>query len=285
MAAETRAPATRRFFQLWRLYASMDFTWMMRDLTSLLTFTLTDAIVGSASVTGTWLLAERFHGIGRWTPPQILFMLGYGLVVAGLPDIFFNYNVAYISRRVGRGQLDHTLLQPLPLWMALLTEGFSPFSAAMGLVPGLVLLVWAITNVGPVLTPGWLVLLALNLTASAIVALAFTFLWGSLAFWAPRAAEEINSASWQLLNQLKPFPLDGMWSALLGGLLTVVPIGLLAWYPARALLGIDRTRYSMFVTPVAAVVFVALAVWVFRRGLQEYGRTGSQRYLSLGHRR
>lgn len=285
MAAETRAPTIRRVFQLWRLYASMDLMWMMRDLTSLLTFTLTDAIVGSASVTGTWLLAERFHGIGRWTTPQILFMLGYGLVVAGLPDIFFNYNVAYISRRVGRGQLDHTLLQPLPLWMALLTEGFSPFSAAMGLVPGLVLLVWAITNVGPVLTPGWLALLALNLTASAIVALAFTFLWGSLAFWAPRAAEEISSASWQLLNQLKPFPLDGMGPALLGGLLTVVPIGLLAWYPTRALLGIDRTGYGMFVTPVAAVVFVALAVGVFRRGLQEYGRTGSQRYLSLGHRR
>lgn len=285
MVAETRTRTVRRLFRLWRLYGTIDLLWMMRDLTSMLTFVLTDIVVGTATVAGTWLLAERFHGIGRWTTPQILFMLGYAMLVTGLPDIFFNYNIAYISRRIGRGQLDHTLLQPLPLWMALLTEGFSPFSAAMGLIPGLALLLWAITKVGLVVTPGWLALLALNLVASMAVALAFTVIWGSLAFWAPRAAEEINSASWQLLNQLKSFPLDGMGPALLGGLLSIVPVGLLAWYPSRALLGIDHTGYGMFVTPAAAIVLAALAAWVFWRGMLQYGRTGSQRYLALGHRR
>ena len=34
-------------------------------------------------------------------------------------------------------------------------------------------------------------------------------LWGSLAFWAPRAAEELNSSTFELSNQLAPFPLDG----------------------------------------------------------------------------
>ena len=60
----------------------------------------------------------------------MLFLLGYALLVRGVIDTFFNYNVAFISRRIGRGQLDHMLVQPQPLWMALLTEGFAPFSGS-----------------------------------------------------------------------------------------------------------------------------------------------------------
>jgi ABC-2 type transport system permease protein len=169
--------------------------------------------------------------------------------------------------------------------MALLTEGFAPFSGAMGVLPGLVLTIWAVGRVGVAITPGWLALLALNVLASTAIGLAFTYLWGSLAFWAPRAAEEINSSTWRLLSQLKGFPLDGVAAPLLGGLVSVVPVGLLAWYPCRTLLGLDHASYAVFVTPLAAIAACGLAVWVFRKGLQQYGRTGSQRYLAIGHRR
>jgi ABC-2 type transport system permease protein len=274
----------RRVFALWRLYARMDVVWMLRDLPSLLTYLLSDLIVSIGATTATFLLAERFGGIGHWSRNQIIFMLGYALLANGLPDVLFNYNVAYISRRIGRGQLDHTLIQPQPIWMALLTEGFAPFSAALGVVPGFAVLVWACVSLKLQVTPGWLALLALNVAASTAIGVAYTYMWGSLAFWAPRAAEEINSTTWRLLNQLAPFPLDGVAPVALAGLVTAVPIGLLAWLPSRALLGLDHSLFAVFVTPAAAIVFIAVAVWVFRRGLKQYGRTGSQRYLSLGHR-
>jgi ABC-2 type transport system permease protein len=130
----------------------------------------------------------------------------------------------------------------------------------------------------------WLGWLALNLVASTVIVLSVQFICGSLAFWAPRGAEEINTSTWTLLDQLMPFPLDHLGPLVLGGLLTVVPIGLLAWYPVRALLGLTASGVAVAVTPLAAVVAGTLAVCVFRRGLQHYGRTGSQRYLSLGHR-
>lgn len=273
-----------RLLRLWRLYASMDLLWLLRDFQTVATYLASDLIVGVAWASGIFLLAERFGGIGRWTPPQIIFMLGYSQVVAGIPAVLFNYNVAYISRRIGRGQLDHVLVQPQPIWLALLTEGFAPFTGAMTLLIGLGLLAWSLVGVGMRLSAGWVALLSLNLLASVAIALAFTYLWGSLAFWAPRAAEEINSATWRLLDQLRPFPLDGIWAGLVGGLLSIVPVGFLAWYPARALLGLDRFSLAPFVTPLMAVAFVAVAAWLFRRGLHHYGHTGSQRYLALGHR-
>ena len=285
MAGKRRKRTVARILRLWRLHATMDLLWMTRDVRSVAMFLTSDAIVGVAAVTATFLLAERFHGIGRWTTVQVIFMLGYAMLVGAIPDILFNYNIGYVSRRLGRGQFDHTLIQPQPVWMALLTEGFMPFSTAAELIPGLAVLIWAMGRTGVAISTAWLALLALNIVASAAIALSFAFTWGSLAFWAPRAAEEINSSSWRLLDQLKPFPIDGVGPALLGGLLTVVPVGFLAWYPCRVLLGLDRAPYGAAVTPLAAVIFAAIALGVFRRGMKQYGRTGSQRYLSFGHRR
>ena len=127
----------------------------------------------------------------------ILFMLGYALLVRGLIDILFAYNVGFISRRIGRGQLDHMLIQPQPIWMALLTEGFTPFSGSGMLLPGLGLLL--LGRARPAgrcahARPGWRCWCS-TWSASAAVVLAFNYCWGSLAFWAPRAAEEINSST------------------------------------------------------------------------------------------
>lgn len=286
MADERMTPrrAAMRLMRLWRLYAKMDLLWMLRDMRTVLFWIVSDSVFALGTVSGTFLLAARFGGIGRWDLPRVIFLLGYALVVGGIPSVLFNYNVAFISRRIGRGQLDHTLIQPQPIWMALLTEGFAPFTAAMTLLPGVALLVWATGAAHLAVSAGWVALLLLNLGGSAAIALGFTYLWGTLAFWAPRAAEEINTSTWRLLDQLAPFPFDGIGLGLLGGLLTVVPVGLVAWYPARVLVGLDHSPVAPFVAPLAAIVFVALAAWAFGRGMKQYGRTGSQRYLSLGHR-
>ena len=123
------------------------------------------------------------------------------------------------------------------------------------------------------------------LFASAVVVLAFTFAWGSMAFWAPHAAEEINSSTLGLLYQLTPFPLDRLAPALTGGLMTLLPVGLVAWYPCRSLVGLGHPTGGTGVTCLAAALLGAAALAIFRLGLRQYGRTGSQRYLSFGHRR
>jgi len=273
-----------RLLRLWHMYAILDFTLLIANLKLALTWYISDGIVNLAGVVAVLLLAERFAGIGAWTKDEIVFMLGYATLVSGLLSMFFGYNVLTISRRLGRGQLDHTLIQPQPIWLSLLTEGFMPFSSAPVLLPGIGLLVWATSRLSLAITPGWLALLALNLAASSAIVLSFSFLWGSLAFWAPRAAEEISSSSTTLLYQLKSFPLDGLGSLLLGSMLTILPVGFVAWYPCRALLGLDSSGWAGVMTPLAALGFSILTSLIFLKGLRHYGRTGSQRYSNLGHR-
>ena len=185
-------------FARWRAQARLDFMWMTRDFRFFVINVVSDIILNLAGVTAVFLLAERFGGIGPWSRDQILFMLGYAALVRGMLEVGFGYNVLAISRRIGRGQLDHTLVQPQPLWMGLLTEGFMPFSGVWPLLTGIGIMAWAIMHLGTALPLGWWLMLACSLLASSAIVLAFSYLWGSLAFWAPVAAEEISSTAFRL---------------------------------------------------------------------------------------
>ena len=275
----------KKLLRLWGVYAYIDVMMMTRDVKTFLSWIISDTILNVAGVTGMLLLAVKFDGIGAWNRYQIIFMLSYAMTVSGVMNLFFNYNISHISRRIGRGQLDHVLAQPHPIWMSLLTEGFIPFSGTIILLPAIGLLCWATAMAGVTVTAGWLFLLALNVLSSVLIILAFSFLWGSLAFWSPRAAEEICSPIHHLLDEMRVYPLDRMRPALTGSLMTVLPVGFVAWYPSRALLGMGPTGIGYFGTFLAGLAFSVPAAWVFRKGLKYYERTGSQRYLNFGHRR
>jgi ABC-2 type transport system permease protein len=283
-AAESLVSTVQRLLDLWRLHAWLDVLFITRSTSTAVAWYIADIIIGLAAVTTTFFLAERFNGIGPWSRGQVVFLLGYALVVRGCLNVFFNYNVAHISRRIGRGQLDHLMIQPQPLWMALLTEGFAPVTGG-AMLPGVGLIAYATGQLGLDISPAWLVLLLGNLVASMAIVLAFNFAWATLAFWAPRSAEEINHSTWNLMMTLQGFPLEGLPSLVLGGLLTIVPVGLIAWLPSRALLGIDMPAWGSMLVPAAGLLCVGLAAAIFMRGLRQYGRTGSTRYLSWGHRR
>lgn len=274
----------RRLFQLWRMYAWLDFMWVTRSTQTAILFYASELTIHFAALASTLFLAESFNGIGAWNKGQILFMLSYAALVSGILEIGFGYNVLFIGRRLGRGQFDHTLIQPQPVWLALLTDGFNPFGASGAFLTGLVLCVWANTQSPLPWSLGWVATLTLNLLASVAIVLSLAFFWGSFAFFAPRAAEEINTPLLRMVDQLKHYPLDGLNAVLSSALLTALPIGFVAWYPARALLGLDPNSYAVWLTPLAALIAAGCATFIFRLGMKHYERTGSNRYRPMGHR-
>ncbi len=202
MAVKNVLRTIGRLGRLLLLYAYMDLMWMARDIRYFLTCYISDVFLSIAAVTSALLLAERFNGIGSWSKFEVLFLLGYVTTVKGIAESLFGYNILHISRRLGRGQFDHTLIQPQPVWMSLLTEGFSPFSGSALLFPGIALMSWSIVSLKVGVSSGWFTLLLLNLGASALVIAAFSYIWGSLAFWAPRAAEELSTPAVEMTKQL-----------------------------------------------------------------------------------
>jgi ABC-2 type transport system permease protein len=285
MAASTPRAALRRLPALLGNQARMDLLWILHGPRAALSWYVADTIFALSAVTTTFFVAQRFDGIGAWSRSEVLFLLGFALLVRGVIDVGFGFNVGFISRRIGRGQLDHMLLMPQPLWTTILADGFSPASNSGMVIAGSVALAFAIRELDLPITPAWLALLALHVLAAAAVVLAFSYLWATLAFVAPRAAEEINSETMNLVRNLSGFPLDGVGVWLTAGLVSAVPAGFVAWLPSRALLGKSTDAIAFLWTPLAALGFWLLAAAAFRAGLRRYGRTGSTRYLAHGHRR
>ena len=132
--------------RLLRLYARMDLNWVLQDFKAAVIVICAEMINNLTAVSGILLLAVRFGGAGGLSTDEILLMLGFFELADGLCYMLFGgFNVLHISRRIGRGQVDHMLIQPRPLIVQLLTEGFMPVSGSGGFLIGILLtaLAWA----------------------------------------------------------------------------------------------------------------------------------------------
>ena len=275
----------RSVFRLLKLYAKMDLSWLMQDWTNAVIVILSETLQNLSGMAGILLLAVRFGGVGGMSANEVLFLLGFYELAHGLAFMLFgNYNVTHISRRIGRGQVDHMLIQPRPLWMQLLTEGFMPFSGSYGLMLGIALTWIAISRLQIQLSLCWFLLLGYYVLIHMAVRMSQALLYGSLAFWRPVACEEISSTILDMNTTLARFPLFGLPGWLMGVLHTVLPIGLMAYLPALALLRDLGHTVEITFPFIVAGLFVTAAVICFQKGLRHYEVHSCNRYKEMGHR-
>src|SRR5262249_59868974 len=95
--------------------ARMNAIKILRTREQAIAHTLTDFIWHSGAMLAPVLVAVRFGHVGPWPAAAVVFMLAYGNAVSSLLDAL-GENTFRLSQRIGRGQLDHYLLQPQPLW-------------------------------------------------------------------------------------------------------------------------------------------------------------------------
>ena len=272
-------------FRLLKLYAKMDLTWLIQDWVNVIIILFSETLQNLSGMAGVLLLAVRFGGVGGLSTDEVLLLLGFFELADGLAFVLFgNYNVMHISRRIGRGQIDHMLIQPRPLWMQLLTEGFMPFSGSYGLIIGVILTCIAISRLQITLTPLWFLLLGYYVLIHMALRLSQSALYGAAAFWRPVACEEISSMIIDLNNQLGKFPLFGLPAWLTAILHTVLPVGLLAYLPALALLREMGHSVEITLPFIIAALFVTAAVICFQKGLKHYEIHSCNRYKEMGHR-
>ena len=270
-----------RMVRLLRIAAKIDLMWLLRDTK----YAIADIIANLSAVSGVFLIAVRFGGIGGMSSDEVLFMMSYSTLVTGLFILFGAQNNIHISRIIGRGQLEHLFIQPLPLKAQLLTCGFSPFTGSGNFIVGIILTFISLRRLQLAVTPLWLLSLSGYLLLTMVIIIARAYLVSSLAFWAPAAAEEISSTAIDGTWLLSTFPLSGMPGMIQLPLLTILPEGLMAWFPSLCLLGRPPLGLSPLSPMAYALIISMIAGYFFRKGLNYYVKTGANRYLPYGFRR
>lgn len=279
------ADRIRQILRLYALYGKMDWNFLMRDKRmGFITF-FCEWIYTISGVTGIALLSIRFDGIGGLSADEILWLLGFFMMADGATySLLGGFNVLHISRRIGRSQVDHMLIQPVPLWMQLLTEGFMPFSGSSGFWAGVIMTVVTTVRLGLTITPGWILLLIAYTLARMAIAASCSFIAGTAAFYKPVACEELSSVVLDALNAAGKYPLVALPEWLLGIFSTLIPVSLMAWLPGMVLLKKINAPLAMVWPFALGAGLLALASMLFRKGLKHYAEHGCPRYKEMGHR-
>lgn len=275
----------KRIISLFAISAKMDLVWLLRDTKFAITAIISDTISNLSVVSGVYLIALRFGGIGGMSVDEVMFMMSYSTITTGLFIMFGASNNIHISRIIGRGQLEHLFMQPLSLRVQLITCGFMPFTGGSNFIMGCVMLAIAVNRLQLKITPWWIFMLVIYIIATMIIIVARAYLVSSAAFYAPVAAEEISSTAIEGTWQLSTFPLSGMPGFIQIPLLTIMPEGLMCWFPSLCLLGRPPLNMTEYYPLLYALVLSLTANYIFRKGLRYYVKKGSNRYVPYGFRR
>ena len=274
--------ALKRYFRLITVYAKMDLASLLRDTKFMVIAVIADICSDVSAISGVFLIAWRFDGIGGLDKYEVLFMLAFGGIVNGIIAVIDRGNASFPSRIIGRGQWEHMFIMPLP-YVTQLAAGFFPFTCSGRLVSGVVIMCVAVFKLGVAVSFGWVLLLILNLFIGMAVVVALSYLVSSLAFYAPVQCEEISSALRYSVEYTATFPLSGMPMYIKAPLLTIFPAGLVAWLPTLIILGkapVTANLYPAFFAALASL----MAAYSFRKGFKHYVKKGINRYVARGHR-
>lgn len=277
--------------RLYRQYAKMDLLWFLRDTRYFFIQLVSDVVSGGCTIAGVCLLSANFKDFSGMTQNEILFMMGYALFIDGIYMVFFmGNNTGMISRIIGRGQLDHIMIQPVPLWAELLAQGFSPVSGSPIMIFGIGLTAYGAISADLPINALIILLFLFYSICSIVIVMSFIYLISCSAFYAPAAAEEIAGVGKELFSSLKTYPLGNMKGFQKHIFLSLIPVGLCAWFPATLL--INAGKYGLeavlvpkaFYMPIAAAIFSLIAIITFKKGMKYYETYGSPRYSGFGHR-
>jgi len=208
-------------------------------------------------------------GFPGWTADEVLLIQGVFTLSAGLSGLVLGAVVQVTIDRVRQGTLEVVLLKPVrPLPFIALT-GVQPESAGVAL-GGAVLVACAASrsvqtiSVGAALSFVGLFLAGLCVMAGVVLVMAATsFRWvGNSRL--PEIADSV-----QMFGR---YPMAIFPGALQGVVTFVVPVAMVGFVPASALLG--RSVAGAWPAAATCVAFLAFGVWLYDRQIRHYQGVG-----------
>jgi len=260
----------------------MDMGALLRDTKFMFIAIASDICANVSAMSGIFLVAWRFGGIGGLDRYEVLFILAFGCIVEGAITLLDRGNASYPSRIIGRRQWEHMFIMPLPFGIQMLA-GFFPFTCSGRIVSGIAIMCAAVSNLSASLPFWWFFLLIANILISMVIVVALSYLLSSLAFYAPVQCEEISMAVRDSVSYTGTFPLSGMPAFIKMPLMTIFPAGLVAWFPSLIILG--KAPLTANAYPVVfALTLTLITAYFFRKGFRYYVKKGINRYFAGGHR-
>ncbi|MBB3112731.1 ABC-2 type transport system permease protein [Paenibacillus phyllosphaerae] len=203
-----------------------------------------------------------------WTLHEAMLIQAVFTLAKGIAFPFFFGMVGSTLVHVREGTFDLLLLKPRPVLFMSMLSGFDPDDFGR-VVSGGVLLAFALSGLPSPAALDWFIFLLLFAASVAVLA-SFSFIMAALLFrWVG------SSRVYDIFDAVTSFGMypGTIFSKAFQQLFTyVLPIGMIAFVPAQALLG--QGEWGTAVMALAAVVFLLLGTVFWHRMLRSYTSAG-----------
>ncbi|MFF8593889.1 ABC transporter permease [Streptomyces sp. NPDC015220] len=217
------------------------------------------------------LVFRQVPAVGGWSYHEVLFLLGFSLLPRGLDHLFTDQLWELGRKLVQRGEFYRYLIRPVNPLFSLLSERFFHPDGLGELVVGAVLVGWSGSELGLDPTPSQWAVAPLLVLCGALIHTSVKLLFASLSFWTVTSLPSMYAAN--QVSEFAAYPLDIYHPSLRVLLTWVLPFAFTSYVPCVYLLTGARGLVVWLPAVTAGALALALAVW--RRGVNAYEMTGS----------
>lgn len=218
-----------------------------------------------------WVLFTSIPKLAGWTFMEMVFIYGFYMIAISPMQILFD-NIWRLRNDVRSGNFLKFYFRPLNMMFYYMSEVFD-LKGLTQLVTGIVLLIYASSQLQIVWSPFKLFLLPIMLLGAALVMISLIVASGCAAFWITNSFA-VMSLAWKL-REFSPYPL-GIFDGIFRFTFTfIMPIGFVAFYPSQLFLRHEEMNPIVYFSPLMGAIMFTLTYWIWTKGVNNYGGTGS----------
>jgi ABC-2 type transport system permease protein len=242
--------------------------------TSFWILTVSSALITLLDFVGLALMFHTVPALGGFSLQEIALLYGASGIGIGVADLVIG-SVEQIGAYVLTGGLDSMLTRPVPLLVQVCADRFAIrrlgriSQAVVVFVYGAWWVDWTPAKVG---------LAVLMLVSACLIFFSLFVTFSCIQFWTLDSTEFANAFTYGG-NTMTQYPMTIFPREVLKGLTFLLPIAFVNWYPCLYLL--DRPdpfgmpSWFAVLSPLVAVLTVAVAGLAWRTGVRHYTSTGS----------
>ncbi len=262
----------RRFLRIYRILVAQNLKRIMEYKADFLTGAVSFLIDQAIGIAFIFIIFSQIPHLDGFTFEQIVFIYGFSQIPKGIDHLLTDnlWCVGYFI--VKKGDFDKYLTRPINPLFHVIAETFQ-VDAVGELVVGISLMIYVSGSVNLYITPLSIILFIIVIPFSAMIYTAIKIATGAFAFWIKSSGFIIQMVYG--MNEFAKYPTT-IYSQFIRTLITyIIPFAFTGYYPALYFLTGQNPLFNIGGTVVISLIFMAIALFIWHKGLSAYESAGS----------
>jgi len=224
-----------------------------------------------AAFVAVWAITQAIGDIGGWNFHDLMLIFGIFIIISAINQMFLDgiWNIGNVYVR--RGNLDHLLTRPLPVFIQVICQRMEIGAFFLALA-GVLLVGYSLSMLGVAISFSAVMMIIFFVICGVAISSSLYLIANSTNFWLVQGNEIADLV--QLFQEFSRYPMGVFPTGIRLIFTLIMPFAFATYYPASILTGRMPIQAMLFVALVAvACITVAAIVW--RKGVRSYNGTGS----------